>query len=89
MIADEDSYIHAKDLSYIDQIIIEVLKKTKNYTQFEWDELFAHDSFDNQSALRTDLNFRNLKLETFKDEQVQRWRKTWSDWSIWSLLRDT
>ncbi len=89
MIADEDSYIHAKDLSYIDQIVIEVLKKTKNYTQFEWDELSAHDSFDNQSALRTDLNFRNLKLKTFKDEQVQRWRKTQSDWSIWSLLRDT
>ncbi len=89
MIADEDLYTHVKDLSYIDQIIVEVLKKTKNYTQFEWDELSAYNSFNNQSALWTDLNFRNLKLKTFKDERVQRWRKTWSDWSIWSLLRDT
>ena len=82
VIAGEGSYTHAKDLPYIGQIVVEVLKETKNYTQFGWDELSAHDSFDNQPALRTDLNFRDLKLEASKDERVQRWRETRSDWSI-------
>lgn len=82
MIAGGGSYTHAKDLPYIGQIVVEVLNETKNYTQFGWDELSAHDAFDNQPALRTDLNFWDLELEASNDERVQRWKETRSDWSI-------
>jgi len=54
----------------------------KNYTQFGWAESSSYKRFDNQLALRTDLNFRELELEASKDERVQRWRGTSSDWSI-------
>ena len=76
MIAGGGSYTHAKDLPYIGQIVVEVLKGTKNHTQFGWDESSTQKSFDNQPALRTDLNFRDLELEASKDKRVQRWRET-------------
>ncbi len=76
------SYTHAKDLPDIGQTVQEVLDGMKNHTQFGWAESSSYKRFDNQPALRTDLNFRELELEASKDERVQRWRGTSSDWSI-------
>jgi len=82
-IAGGGSYTHAKDLPYIGRIIVEVVNGSKNHPQFGWAESFADRSFDNQPALRTDLNFRDLELKASEAERVQRWKEnTVLDWRI-------
>ena len=82
VVAGGSSYTHPKDLPGIGRIILEVLDGTMKHTQFGWAESSAHECYDNQPALGTDLKFEDLEIEASRENQVQHWKETRSDWSI-------
>lgn len=82
LIAGGASYTHAKDFPNVGRTVSNTLNGYETHASFGWDPPSAHRCFDNQPALRTGANFEDLELEASKDERVQLWKETRSDWII-------
>lgn len=80
IVAGGASYTHAKDLPTIGLTVSDTVNGKESHASYGWAASSPHKDLDNQSALRTTLEFRDLELEATKDKRVQDWKKTRPDW---------
>ena len=71
-----------KRSSHIGKSVLEALDGTQSHNHYQWSESLDPKDFNNQPALRTELDFEDLELEASKDERVKKWKLEGSDWSI-------